>query len=117
MARPKFTRGKGVIKFETDSISGHHLGIIMTDVVLYGTRFCPFCTAARRLLTARGINFQDVPLENNPELRASVMARSSRNTVPQIWIGDRHVGGYTELLTLEDDGELDGLVNPGVELG
>ena len=89
----------------------------MTDVVLYGTRFCPFCTAARRLLTARGINFQDVPLENNPALRASVMARSSRNTVPQIWIGDRHVGGYTELLALEDDGELDGLVNPGVELG
>lgn len=88
----------------------------MTEAVLYGTRFCPFCTAARRLLTARGITFQDVPVDNDPELRASVMARSSRNTVPQIWIGDRHVGGYTELLALEDNGELDGLVNPGVEL-
>lgn len=88
----------------------------MTDVVLYGTRFCPFCTAARRLLSAKGLTFQDVPVDNEPELRASVMARSSRNTVPQIWIGDRHVGGYTELLALEHDGELDGLVNTGVEL-
>lgn len=88
----------------------------MTEVVLYGTRFCPFCTAARRLLTARGLTFQDVPLDNDPALRASVMARSSRNTVPQIWIGDLHVGGYTELLGLKDNGELDGLVNPGVEL-
>ena len=88
----------------------------MTDVVLYGTRFCPFCTAARRLLSAKGLTFQDVPVDNEPELRTSVMARSSRNTVPQIWIGDRHVGGYTELLALEHDGELDGLVNTGVEL-
>ena len=88
----------------------------MTEVVLYGTRLCPFCTAARRLLTARGLTFQDVPVDNDPELRASVMARSSRNTVPQIWIGDRHVGGYTELRALEDNGELDGLVNLGVEL-
>ena len=88
----------------------------MTAIVLYGTRFCPFCTAARRLLTARGLTFQDVPVDNDPELRASVMARSSRNTVPQIWIGDKHVGGYTELRELEDNGELDGLVNPGVEL-
>ena len=88
----------------------------MSEVVLYGTRFCPFCTAARRLLTARGLTFQDVPLDNDPALRASVMARSSRNTVPQIWIGDLHVGGYTELLGLKDNGELDGLVNPGVEL-
>ena len=88
----------------------------MTEVVLYGTRFCPFCTAARRLLTAKGLTFQDLPLDNDPALRASVMARSSRNTVPQIWIGDRHVGGYTELLGLKDNGELDGLVNPGVEL-
>ena len=88
----------------------------MTAIVLYGTRFCPFCTAARRLLTARGLTFQDVPVDNDPELRASVMARSSRNTVPQIWIGDKHVGGYTELRELEDNGELDGLVNPEVEL-
>ena len=88
----------------------------MTDVVLYGTRFCPFCTEARRLLTAKGFTYQDVSVDNDPELRASVMARSSRNTVPQIWIGDRYVGGYTELLALEDNGELDALVNPGIEL-
>ena len=69
----------------------------MTQVVLYGTRFCPFCTAARRLLTAKGVNYQDIALDNYPVLRASVMANSSRNTVPQIWVGDVHVGGYTDL--------------------
>ena len=43
----------------------------MSQVVLYGTRFCPFCTAARRLLTAKGINYQDIALDNDPALRAS----------------------------------------------
>lgn len=88
----------------------------MSDVVLYGTRFCPFCTAARRLLTAKGINYQDIPLDSDPELRAKIMARSSRNTVPQIWIGELHVGGYTDLRQLELTGELESLVSNRVEL-
>jgi len=88
----------------------------MPQVVLYGTRFCPFCTAARRLLTAKGINYQDIALDNDPTLRTSVMDKSSRNTVPQIWVGDVHVGGYTDLRQLEVDGHLDKLITTGVEL-
>ena len=88
----------------------------MSQVVLYGTRFCPFCTAARRLLTAKGINYQDIALDNDPTLRTSVMDKSSRNTVPQIWVGDVHVGGYTDLRQLEVDGHLDKLITTGVEL-
>jgi glutaredoxin 3 len=88
----------------------------MSQVVLYGTRFCPFCTAARRLLTAKGINYQDIPLDNDPSLRAEVMERSARNTVPQIWVGEVHIGGYTDLRQLEVDGRLQQLVSSGVEL-
>ena len=88
----------------------------MSQVVLYGTRFCPFCTAARRLLTAKGINYQDIPLDDNASLRAEIMERSARNTVPQIWVGDVHIGGYTDLRQFEVDGRLQQLVSSGVEL-
>ena len=88
----------------------------MSEVVLYGTRFCPFCTAARRLLTAKGINYQDIPLDDDASLRAEIMERSARNTVPQIWVGDVHIGGYTDLRQFEVDGRLQQLVGSGVEL-
>jgi glutaredoxin 3 len=88
----------------------------MSQVVLYGTRFCPFCTAARRLLTAKGINYQDIPLDDDASLRAEIMERSARNTVPQIWVGDLHIGGYTDLRQFEVDGRLQQLVGSGVEL-
>ncbi len=88
----------------------------MSQVVLYGTQFCPFCTQARRLLTAKGIEFQDVALDSDPALRAEIMARGSRNTVPQIWIDDVHVGGYTDLRKLELNGDLDALAKSGVAL-
>ena len=83
----------------------------MSQVVLYGTRFCPFCIQARRLLTSKGIEFKDIPLDSDPELRSSVMDRSSRHTVPQIWIGENHLGGYTELCELDVQGGLDPLVS------
>ena len=87
----------------------------MNQVVLYGTRFCPFCVAARRLLRAKGLTFEDVPLDSDPQLRAKVMADCGRHTVPQIWIGQRHVGGFTDLQQLERSGELDEFLSAGVE--
>ena len=87
----------------------------MSQVTLYGTRFCPFCVAARRLLRTKGITFEDIPLDANPAQRAQVMSDSGRNTVPQIWIGDRHVGGFTDLQQLERSGELDEIIAAGVE--
>ena len=85
----------------------------MSQVVLYGTRFCPFCIQARRLLNNKGIEFEDIPLDSDPQLRSAVMDRSSRHTVPQIWIGDDHLGGYTELRDLDMQGGLYSLISTG----
>ena len=81
----------------------------MTDskpVVLYGTRFCSYCIAARKLLEAENIPFDDIGLDGELALRREIMARSGRHTVPQIWIGDYHVGGYMDLKLLAGSGEL-----------
>jgi glutaredoxin 3 len=79
----------------------------MTALVrLYGTRFCPYCTAARRLLADRGIAFDDIAVDGNPELRATMERESGRRTVPQIWIGRRHVGGFDDLNALDRSGQL-----------
>ncbi|MGB1807486.1 MAG: glutaredoxin 3 [Porticoccaceae bacterium] len=85
----------------------------MSQVVLYGTRFCPFCIQARRLLNNKGIEFEDIPLDSDPQLRSAIMDRSSRHTVPQIWIGDDHLGGFTELRDLDMQGGLDSLISTG----
>ena len=66
----------------------------------------PFCVAARRLLSAKGIDYQDIALDEDPELKVRVMAKSGRNTVPQIWFGTDHVGGFNELRDLERLGNL-----------
>lgn len=117
MAGAVTASGAGSIELITVSIAGtSNKGTTMSQVVLYGTRFCPFCTAARRLLTTKGINYQDVALDTDPQLRSEIMERSSRNTVPQIWVGDVHVGGYTDLLEFDVQGTLDSLINTGVEM-
>ncbi len=80
------------------------------SVVLYGTRFCPYCIAARALLRARNIAYQDIAVDGDPQLRDAVLARSGQSTVPQIWVGDVHVGGFTELRQINASGELDTLL-------
>ena len=81
-----------------------------TKVVIYSTRFCPYCVRAKALLTKRGVEFKDFPVDNNAELRREMMAKSGRHTVPQIWIGEQHVGGCDELFALDKQGKLDGLL-------
>lgn len=83
----------------------------MPPVVLYGTRSCSYCIAARRLLQSKGVAFQDIALDNEPLLRVEVMQRSGRRTVPQIWIGETHVGGFDDLRWLEHGGKLDYLLS------
>ena len=89
----------------------------MSHVVLFGTRFCPFCVAARRLMTNKGIDFQDISVDNDPELRSRLIAKSGRNTVPQIWFGTQHIGGFDELRDLERQGTFDSTLQSGVESG
>jgi glutaredoxin 3 len=81
---------------------------------MYTTRFCPYCVAARRLLESKGVSFEDIAVDGNPELRQSMSARAGQHTVPQIWVGETHVGGYTDLAALERSGKLDQLLDSPV---
>jgi glutaredoxin 3 len=78
---------------------------------MYLTDYCGYCRAARRLLERKGVTDLDaVRVDREPARRAEMQARSGRHTVPQIWIGERHVGGFDELQALESAGELDALL-------
>jgi glutaredoxin 3 len=79
-------------------------------VTMYSTSWCPYCERARRLLARKGANVQEIDIEAAPEKRAEMQTRSGRRTVPQIFIGERHVGGSDDLHALEDDGKLDALL-------
>ncbi|MDZ7685213.1 MAG: glutaredoxin 3 [Gammaproteobacteria bacterium] len=79
-------------------------------VVMYGTRFCPFCMRARALLQQKEVRYRDIAVDGKPDLRREMAEKSGRNTVPQIWIGATHVGGCDELMQLERNGELDAMV-------
>lgn len=82
-----------------------------SDVLIYTTRFCPFCVRAKQLLDAKQAEYVEIAVDSDMELRNEMMAKSGRRTVPQIWIGERHVGGCDELFALERQGELDILLS------
>ncbi len=83
----------------------------MQTVELYTTSTCGYCHAAKRLLTAKGVSFSEVSLNAQPERRAEMMQRANGGrTVPQIFIGKTHVGGYDDLNALESAGKLDALL-------
>ena len=83
----------------------------MSEVVMYSSGLCPYCFAAKRLLAARGVPFEEIDVDSFPERRAEMTARAGgRRTVPQIFIGEHHVGGCDELYALERAGELDSLL-------
>jgi len=77
------------------------------DVIMYSTRFCPYCMRARRLLKKKGIDFEEIPVGGNKELWEEMEQRSGRNTVPQIFIDDESVGGYDDIAALNQQGTLD----------
>ncbi len=80
------------------------------QVLLYTTSWCPHCARARRLLEERGIPFAQIDVEARPQARAEMIERSGRRTVPQIFIGDTHVGGCDDLYALDASGGLERLV-------
>ena len=79
-------------------------------VTMYTTRLCPYCMAARSLLKHKGVDYTDIAVDGKPELRERMVELSGQHTVPQIWVGDEHVGGYTDLEALERRGEFDQLL-------
>lgn len=79
----------------------------MPEVRMYTTAVCPFCQRAEQLLHARGVTaIEKIRIDLDPQRRAEMMAASGRRTVPQIWIGERHVGGFDDLAALDRAGEL-----------
>lgn len=82
----------------------------MAKVVMYATEWCPYCRRAESLLRARGAQIETIDVDAHPERRAEMQRRSRRYTVPQIWIGDRHVGGCDDLYELDREGKLEPLL-------
>lgn len=80
------------------------------EVVMYTTGLCGFCRAAKKLLDRKGVEYQTIAVDFDSEKRQEMMDRSGRRTVPQIFIGDHHVGGFDDLNALESDGKLDALL-------
>ncbi len=80
-------------------------------VTMYSTGVCPYCTMAERLLTAKGIaNIEKIRVDLDPAQRVAMMEKTGRRTVPQIYVGDTHVGGFDDLNALERAGKLDALL-------
>jgi len=83
----------------------------MAKVTMYSTAVCPYCIRAEKLLAAKGVaGIEKVRVDLDPARREEMMEKSGRRTVPQIWIGERHVGGYEDLAALDHAGELDALL-------
>ena len=79
-------------------------------IVVYTTGWCPYCQRARSLLTEKGLEIKEINVDEDGKLREEMIARSGRRTVPQIFIGDKHVGGCDDLYALDGSGELDRLI-------
>lgn len=79
----------------------------MSKVIMYTTGFCPYCKMAENLLRAKGVEkIEKIRIDLEPEQRVDMMEKTGRRTVPQIYIGNRHVGGYDDLTQLDHNGEL-----------
>ncbi len=82
----------------------------MKPVTLYTTSHCPYCVNAKSLLARKGVTPNEIDVASSPQALAQMMERTRRRTVPQIYIGELHVGGFDDLAALERRGELDGLL-------
>jgi glutaredoxin 3 len=82
----------------------------MKTVKIYTTPFCPYCHRAMRLLDTKGVPYEEIDVSGDDQARVNLAERTGLRTVPQIFIGEHHVGGSDELLALEREGKLDSLL-------
>jgi glutaredoxin 3 len=83
----------------------------MPEILIYTSTLCPYCVMAKRLLDKKGAQYTELNVDKQPGLREEMMRRTQRRTVPQIYIGDYHVGGFDDLYTLEQQKKLDALLS------
>ncbi len=82
----------------------------MPAVTIYTKSWCPYCSAAKDLLKKKNVAFTEIPVKSGDDQSAMAKKAGGRSTVPQIWVGERHVGGCDDLYALDDRGELDKLL-------
>ncbi|MCQ8104622.1 glutaredoxin 3 [Methylomonas sp. SURF-2] len=82
----------------------------MSEIVIYTGRFCPYCTMAKKLFQRKGASYTEIDVDAKPGLREELMEKTKRRTVPQIFIGERHIGGFDDLHALDMQGQLDPLL-------
>lgn len=82
----------------------------MSHVTIYTTQHCPYCISAKRLLAQKGVSVVEIDIEASPNRLAQMLQRSQRRTVPQIFVGEVHVGGFDDLKRLDHKGDLDALL-------
>ncbi|PCJ17396.1 MAG: glutaredoxin 3 [Gammaproteobacteria bacterium] len=82
-------------------------------IVMYSTPYCPFCVRAKQLLEEKQLDFRNIDVQQSPKLRKKMQQMSGRTSVPQIWCGDVHIGGWTDLAALERSGEFDRMLEAG----
>ncbi|MDT4823964.1 Glutaredoxin 3 [compost metagenome] len=89
----------------------------MAEIVVYSSAWCPYCIRAKQLLDKKGVKYEEINVDGNPAVRAEMTRKAGRTSVPQIWIGQTHVGGCDDLYALERAGKLDALlqVSPQTE--
>lgn len=80
------------------------------NVVIYTSGLCGYCSNAKTLLNKKGVEFSEIRVDKEPGMRAEMEQRSGRTSVPQIFIGEHHVGGFDDLMELEMDDELDAML-------
>lgn len=80
------------------------------EIVMYSSGYCPYCMRARSVLDAKKVRYSVIDVDREPAQRAKMSKLCGRTSVPQIWIGERHVGGFTDLWALESNGDLDKLL-------
>lgn len=89
----------------------------MPEIIIYTARLCPYCTMAKKLFDKKGATYSEINVDSKPELRQEMMQQTNRRTVPQIFIDDFHVGGFSDLHALDVKKELDPLLggSPRIE--
>lgn len=85
----------------------------MPPIIIYSTAICPYCVAAKNFLKQRGLEWNEVRIDLDPARRDEMLSRARRTSVPQIFIGDTHVGGYDDLVALARSGGLEPLLEGG----
>ena len=82
----------------------------MSNVVVYSSDYCGYCSRAKQLLENKGVAFEEIKVDGKPQVRAAMAQKAGRTSVPQIWIGERHIGGCDDLFALERTGKLDAML-------